>query len=446
MVIGPAHSALGILHPTAISLNAFQPCAKLVMDKQSVVGMISHPDLSPSLLNSVDEKRRDMLPIVLDEAFYASLQRNEGRPVRFAILLENDTFKSGPIREFSAPRSFNTKQLQSISVAYDPSSVCLVVDRPSPVSSSIEIIGVAARPVPALRLSTQYPPAVIVEAVNPGTISLEIGELKAVYSNGETVLSNLQVVERLHVQSSLPSRAITPTRLGPHLRLGTHEVTGLDEEMWANHKKEYEQLVNSYWPRLFSGAMVSIIKKTISKAHGGGYLFLKRISKPNSLTGGSWFRTPSQQLTHWLSRTLAIKGLLSLALRGKTVTSDLDTRWRDNVQEWGRTLLHPTFRDSLLNLDYACAECAHLSEADGVTVLNHDFEVLGFGASIGALDQKMPDDWIEHLSTRGNRHRSMANAVALMEGSIGIVISQDGGVTIFSNHDGHDMRLIILTL
>jgi hypothetical protein len=40
----------------------------------------------------------------------------------------------------------------------------------------------------------------------------------------------------------------------------------------------------------------------------------------------------------------------------------------------------------------------------------------------------------------------MANAVALMEGSIGIVISQDGGVTIFSNHDGHDMRLIILTL
>lgn len=290
-----------------------------------MLGLISHPDLTPSLLSSVDEKRRDMLPIVLNEAFYASLQRNEGRPVRFAILLDDETFKSGPIREFSESKPFNTKQLQSISVAYDPSSVCLVVDRPSPDSSSIEIIGVAARPVPALRLPTQYHPAVIVEAVNPGIISVEIGELKAVYCYGEIVFSNLQVVESLHVQSSLPIRAVTPTRLGPHLRLGTDEVIGLDEEMWAKHKEEYGQFVINYWPRLFSGTMVSIIKKTISKAHGGGYLFLEHDSKPSSLTGGSWFRTPSQQLTHWLSRTLAIEGLLSLALRGKTVTWLPDT-------------------------------------------------------------------------------------------------------------------------
>jgi hypothetical protein len=387
-----------------------------------------------------------MLPMVLNEAFYAGLQRNEGRSVRFAILLDNETYKSGTVREFSESKTFNAKQLQSISVAYDPSSVCLVIDKPSPDSSSIVIIGVASRPVPALRLSTQYPPAVIVEAVSPGTISIEIGELKAFYSNGEIVISNLQVVESLQIQSSLPIRAITPTRFGPHLHLGSDEVTGLDEVLWANHKNEYEQLVNNYWPRLFSGAMISIIKKTVCKAHGGGYLFLKCGFESNSLTGGSWFRAPSQQLTHWLSRTLAIEGLLSLALRGKTVTADLDARWRDNVQEWGRDLLHPTFRDSLLNLDYACDECAHLSEADGVTVLSHDFEILGFGASIAAPDQQMPDDWMEYLRTRGNRHRSMANAVASMDGSIGIVISQDGGVTIFSNHDGHDKHLIILAI
>jgi hypothetical protein len=387
-----------------------------------------------------------MLPIVLNEAFYAGLQRNEGRSVRFAILLDDDTFKSGPVREFSESRPFNAKQLQSMSVAYDPSSVCFVVDKPSPDSSSIVIIGVAARPVPALRLSTQYPPAVIVESVSPGTISIEIGELKAVYSNGEIVLSNLQIVERLQIQSSLPSRAITPTRFSPSLHLGSDEAIRLDEELWANHKNEYEQLVNNYWPRLFSGAMISIIKKTVYKAHGGGYLFLKCGFESSSLTGGSWFRAPSQQLTHWLSRTLAIEGLLSLALRGKTITSDLDARWRDNVQKWGSDLLHPTFRDSLLNLDYACAECAHLSEADGVTVLSHNFEILGFGVSISVPEQQIPDEWMEYLRTRGNRHRSMANAVASMDDSIGIVISQDGGVTIFSNYDGHEKRLIILTL
>ena len=82
-----------------------------------------------------------------------------------------------------------------------------------------------------------------------------------------------------------------------------------------------------------------------------------------------------------------------------------------------------------------------------MVVLNHDFEVLGFGASITAPpDHNLPEDWIEHLRTRGNRHRSMANAVATIDGSIGIVISQDGGVTIFSNHEGHVQPLIILTL
>lgn len=417
------------------------------MNRLSVLGLMSHSDLSPYLQNSVDAKRRDMLPIILEEAFYASLQQNEGRSIRFAILLENETFKSGPLRKFSDPKPFNAKQLQSISVAFDPSSMCLVVDKAvDSDSSSIVIIGVAARPAPEFQFPSQYPPSVIVEAVNPGTIRLEVGESKAVYSSGKIVLANPQVLEGLHIQSSLPSRAITPTRFGPHLHLGTDEVVGLDEEMWDRHKQEYEQLVNSYWPRLYSGAMKSVIKKTISKAHGGGYLFLKSGLTADSLTGGSWFQAPSQQLTHWLSRALAIQGLLSLALRNKTVTSDIDSRWRDNVQAWGRNLLHPTFRDSLLNLDYACAECAHLSEADGVTVLNHDFEILGFGASITAQDQQMPVDWMEHLSTRGNRHRSMANAVASMVGSIGIVVSQDGGVTIFSHHDDHVKRHVLLTL
>lgn len=322
------------------------------MNKLSVLDLMSHSDLSPSLQNSVDAKRREILPIIIEEAFYASLQQNEGRFIRFAILLDNETFNSGPLRKFSDPKPFNAKQLQSISVAFDPSSVCLVVDKAvGSDSSSIVIIGAAVRPAPELQFPSQYPPSVIVEAVNPGIIRLEVGELKAVYSSGEIVLANPQVLEGLHIQSSLPSRAITPTRVGPHLHLGTDEVVGLDEEMWDRHKQEYEQLVNSYWPRLYSGAMKSVIKKTISKAHGGGYLFLKSGMTADSLTGGSWFQTPSQQLTHWLSRALAIQGLLSLALRNQTVASDIDSRWRDNMQEWGRDLLHPTFRDSLLNLD-----------------------------------------------------------------------------------------------
>jgi hypothetical protein len=216
--------------------------------------------------------------------------------------------------------------------------------------------------------------------------------------------------------------------------------------MWDIHKQEYEELINNYWPRLFAGALESMIRKTIAKHHGVGYLFLRNGINSSSIMGGTWFREPSPQLTHWLSRALSIQGVLSLALRGKTVTTDLDSKWQESLQDWARQLLHPTFRDSLVNLDLACAECAQLSETDGVIVLNHDFNVLGFGASIVALDQELPANWVEYLSTRGNRHKSMANAVASMDGSIGIVVSQDGGVTIFENHEGREKHFVILTL
>lgn len=215
------------------------------MDRQSIQELLSHHDISPSLLNSVDAKRRSRLPDVLDEAFYASLQQNEGRFTRFAKLLEDERFKLGLINKFSESKPLNSKQLQSISVAFDSSNVCIVVDEPSSDSSCVEIIGVAARPVPALRLSTQYPPPIIVEAVDPGVVSLEVGEIKVVFNKGDILRSNSQLIKRLHIQSSLPARAITPTRFGPHLNLGINEAVGLDEHMWNIHKHEYEVLINN---------------------------------------------------------------------------------------------------------------------------------------------------------------------------------------------------------
>lgn len=415
------------------------------MDKQSIQELLLHKDIQPSLLNSVDSKRRQMLPNVLNQAFYGSLQQNEGRFARFAILLENETFKSGPINKFSELKPLNSKQLQFISVAFDSSNLCVVVDELSSDSSCLKIIGVAARPVPALRLSSQSPPSIIVEAVDPGVVSLEVGEIKVVFNKGNILRSNVELIKNLYIQSSLPAKAITPTPFGPHLNLEINEAVGLDEQMWDKHKQEYKELIDNYWPVLFAGSLESIIRKTIAKQHGGGYLFLRNAINSPSLTGGTWFSQPRLELTHWLSHTLSIQGVLSLALRGKTVTSDLDSKWREDVQGWARQLLHPTFRNSRLNLDLACAECAKLSETDGVVVLNHDFNVVGFGATIVSPEQVFPSEWVEHLRTRGHRHKSMANAVGSMDNSIGIVVSQDGDVTVFENHqDGKQLNILIL--
>jgi len=409
--------------------------------------LLADPLLSPKLLNSVDARRREMLPPILERAMHASLEINEGRLLRFALLIENDTIKSGPTARFANHMPLDSRHLQSLGIALDPRKNCLVVDTASSSPSCLEIVGIASRPVLELRLSTMNHPTIVVEAENPGVISLEIGELKAVYNRGAIHHINISSIEQLQIQSSLPARALSPTQLGPCLRLGIGEVVPLDEVQWRNHQGELAESVNNYSPRLFAGFIEAISRKIRSKGHGGGFMLLPNLESYAGLfEGGKWFKEPDQRVTHWLSRALSLQGLLSLGLRGKRITSDLDAHWRENIQQWARDIVHPSFRDALINLDLVSEECAHLTEADGATILSHDFEILAFGASIIATVQELPGEWIEHLGTHGNRHRSMARAIAAVNGSLGIVVSQDGGVTIFSNDNKRGKKMLKLTM
>ena len=409
--------------------------------------LLADPLLNPTLLNLVDVRRREMLPPVLERAMHASLEINEGRLLRFALLLENDTVKSGPMARFATHMPLDSRHLQSLGIALDPRKNCLVVVTSSSSTSCLEIVGIASRPVLELRLSIMNYPTIVVEAENPGVISLEIGELKAVYNRGAIRHINTSSIEQLQIQSSLPGRALSPTQLGPCLRLGIGETVPLDEVQWRNHQGELAESINNYSPRLFAGFIEAISRKIRSKGHGGGFMLLPNLESYTGLfEGGKWFKEPDQRVTHWLSRALSLQGLLSLGLRGKRITSDLDAHWRENIQQWARDIVHPSFRDALMNLDLVSEECAHLTEADGATILSHDFEILAFGASIIATVQELPREWIEHLGTHGNRHRSMARAVAAVNGSLGIVVSQDGGVTIFSNDNKRGKRLLKLTM
>ena len=409
--------------------------------------LLADPLLNPTLLNLVDVRRREMLPPVLERAMHASLEINEGRLLKFALLLENDTVKSGPIARFATHMPLDSRHLQSLGIALDPRKNCLVVVTSSSSTSCLEIVGIASRPVLELRLSIMNYPTIVVEAENPGVISLEIGELKAVYNRGAIRHINTSSIEQLQIQSSLPGRALSPTQLGPCLRLGIGETVPLDEVQWRNHQGELAESINNYSPRLFAGFIEAISRKIRSKGHGGGFMLLPNLESYTGLfEGGKWFKEPDQRVTHWLSRALSLQGLLSLGLRGKRITSDLDAHWRENIQQGARDIVHPSFRDALMNLDLVSEECAHLTEADGATILSHDFEILAFGASIIATVQELPREWIEHLGTHGNRHRSMARAVAAVNGSLGIVVSQDGGVTIFSNDNKRGKRLLKLTM
>jgi hypothetical protein len=101
-----------------------------------------------------------------------------------------------------------------------------------------------------------------------------------------------------------------------------------------------------------------------------------------------------------------------------------------------------------IRLDQALIEFSHLladyMSVDGCLVLNHSFELLGFGAEIlsdshvsfieRALDLEGDLSVTEPADESGTRHRSAYRLVYGHKNVIAVVVSQDGGVRFVSHH------------
>ena len=107
--------------------------------------------------------------------------------------------------------------------------------------------------------------------------------------------------------------------------------------------------------------------------------------------------------------------------------------------------------DELVELDEALAEVAHsfadFMMVDGALVLNHRFEILGFGAEITAgyadllsvgraLDLEGTVTRDEATDKVGTRHRSVYRLVNRFPACLGVVVSQDGSVRFVASHQG----------
>lgn len=105
----------------------------------------------------------------------------------------------------------------------------------------------------------------------------------------------------------------------------------------------------------------------------------------------------------------------------------------------------------IVAFDEAVFEVAHLmaalSDVDGMVVLNHRFEILGFGAVVSghlpdvdrvfqALDLDGSDRIEEATSAVGTRHRAAYRIASKIPRSLSIVVSQDGSVRFIRDVDG----------
>jgi DNA integrity scanning protein DisA with diadenylate cyclase activity len=108
-----------------------------------------------------------------------------------------------------------------------------------------------------------------------------------------------------------------------------------------------------------------------------------------------------------------------------------------SAKEWIRTVGLPGFGDAINVQSTDAKRVAQLSAIDGAVVLNSLLSPVMFGAKFASVEiGALPEAVRGVVAKRGMRHRSMAATVALLPESSGVVVSQDGDITVFANRDG----------
>ncbi|MEB3322423.1 MAG: hypothetical protein VKI81_06330 [Synechococcaceae cyanobacterium] len=421
------------------------------MQPDDVRALLQVPSIQGLAQRYVNARLRSTLETSLRIAHLASLHQNEGRNLRFALAFDpQPRQRTLGVHPFRHPIELTAKQLQSISAGFAPESHCLVI-APGSGSSGPVIIGTAPRPRAALPPPQLYHPPVVIDVEAPGVVALSIGEARAVFRRGEIHepsrgipgLSPIRETERL-VEEVCAPRSCRELFLLPE---GQGRIP-IDPRRWQAHGREIRAIATRSARRMADRTLQTIARQMVRARRGGAILLLPPASDREGLFhAGRWYRHPDPVLFRPLVRAVALEVVERLARNGTwLVGPGVHPPEPGSPVSWANESIRPALRSSLASLEEACRHCADLTEADGATVLGTDFGIEGFSVKLSSQEGELPPLLAGFLETRGNRHRSMAGTIARRPGAIGLVVSQDGEITVFSHSSPHGPRHCELVL
>ena len=386
----------------------------------------------------------DALRHILSTAFFASLEREEGRPLRFVLCCspDMDVLREGlaetvPVVPLRAPRPMSVQAIRSLAPAVNPDNAALLVrwprDRPSP--GNCEIAGVlhVGENVARARSGQAFyyrpaPYALTVEVLDAGEINIfqggaRIASLKAGRLQDQIAFSTLEFLS-----------------INDILARGEKE---LHERIIAPRREPARETSDFEWTALLN-TVLCIVNGVRAHGHGGTVL----LTAPGS------------------ERALPIRTKFSVeeheSVLGERFVEFLNTRHvlteaRLHRRRVGASSVPEAALSHLQNAAFAAEESladaaelvAGLTAVDGALVLTSDLRVPGFGAEI-QVDAALPvtahevtgpaqtaASWpVVDSESFGMRHRSALRCVGAAKLTAAFVVSQDGHVSLFWKHDG----------
>ena len=389
----------------------------------------------------------DNLRRILTAAFVASLEREEGRALRFVLCCAPASSElkdglGGPVSivPLEVPRPLTVAAIRSLAPAVDPSNAALLVRFPRSGRAGMndagcEIAGVlhVGENVARSRSgrSFYHRPA-------PHTLTIEVadaGELH-VYQGGVRLVS----MKAGHFQNLIAYSTLEFLPISPILAAGE---TALRSRIVAPKNAAVRETSDFEWTALLN-TILCIVNGVRARNHGGTVLLVAPGAE-SSLP----VRTKFGLSDH--ASVLGNRFIEFVNTRHVLADARLDRGGPGRLMSTEQALVH------LQNAAFAAEDdlvdaadvVAGLAAVDGALILTADLRTLGFGAEI-VLDAAAPvmayeaagrtpasGSWpVVDSESFGMRHRSALRCVGVTDRVAAFVVSQDGQVSLFWKQDG----------
>lgn len=374
---------------------------------------------------------------ILETAFFASLEREEGRDLRFVLCCapDLDVRRDGsdepvPVVPLQAPRPLSVESLRSLAPAVSPSSGAILVRcTPTADGATCDIAGIVniGSDLARARSGRSFyhrpaPYALLVEVRDAGELHVYRGGIRLATLHGG----------RLHDQLAFSGLEFLPISdilvrgervLAPRLKVPEHEPPSETADFqWTALLNTILSIVNGVRERGDGGTLLVVAPDAASSLpirvkfgvdDGGGVLadrFAAFLNARHALADARW--------KHRRAGASGGPSELSLLQNAAFVAEE--------------------------DLADAADVVARLTGVDGAVVLQSDLRVLGFGTEI-VLDAARPvtahavignprrsKRWpAVDSESFGMRHRSALRCVATADETAAFVVSQDGTVSFF---------------
>jgi len=386
------------------------------------------------------------LEYLISSCYQASLLREEGRPVRFRLILrEPHCFSSedGPPTGihrvmFSEPLPFDENELLRLSPAVDfyRSLVGVKLDD----ADGLRIWGMVhsgSRWVQNIYggrlIAPPLPFSLVICVTDPGRITVCKGSLTiATLNRGRIISPSKEVFDSAWLPASFTS---VRSKL-----LDLHAVCR------ARSNKPWAALDPNIVKTIAQQVVRRIISSVRNSGHGGTILIIppemeSQVSEENPYLTIKYRVTDEE--TRRRFQTLIVNLMNTLAeVHGHEAASEKLVGWDEYVA---------SNHESIVHLDEAIFGLAHLfadlTSVDGAVVFSGGFELLGFGAEISgelervrtvarALDVEGIRTEQVYAENFGTRHRSVFRLCNAVHRVLGVVISQDRLVRFVKWKDG----------